>query len=127
MDYNQEVETELINRILNIPSEFNTSQTKSITNLVIASGYVQMYLLVTTIVLENAIRREPRVMDSWQEYSENKRTTHGWFWKKGNQNEVGYYSAHGILNVESYDDIYKACAAFIKHELEDIRKRQLSF
>lgn len=65
----------------------------------------------------------PEFADDWLEYSENKRTDGGWFFKQDDKNKflVGRIDKTRITQTE-YEDKIKACAKFIKQELDAITR-----
>jgi len=60
----------------------------------------------------------PDFADDWLEYAEDKRCA-GWYFKSNDKGEylVGYLDENKDSETQ-YQDKLKACAAFLKHELD---------
>jgi len=113
----------IIKNILFLPAKFYT-ENSSIYSLLKESGYFEIHDNIKENDILKALFEYPECVENWLLLSENKRTTSGWFFK---QNEVGkyvvgFFPANGDIKHKEYADIKEACAAFIKREIEDIRK-----
>jgi hypothetical protein len=66
--------------------------------------------------------KEDLIIENWLNYSENKRTSEGWYFiKKEIKYEVGYFLGNGKKNeCLTFDNGRNSCAAFIKRELTSI-------
>lgn len=95
--------------------------------------YPKWQASLTEPVFQQALRRAPELMEAWAVWSENKRTSSGWYIKQESDQAnptkerfvVGFLDArspgtarHG--HVRAYNDPVEAFAAFIKHELDSI-------
>jgi hypothetical protein len=88
------------------------------------TGYFEAYDQVCEAALCDTLARYPECVDEWILYSEDKRTTSGWYIKQEEdaRYKVGYFSGKdGEDSETTYFDKIAACAAFIKHEVEEIR------
>jgi hypothetical protein len=89
------------------------------------TGYFKLYDEVSEAGIREALARHPECVDEWISYSEDKRARSGWYIKQEDDTiyKVGCLSPEGGKNIETtYVDRIDACAVFIKHELEDIRR-----
>lgn len=86
------------------------------------SGYFNTPHTVTESALNEALRANPACVDDWLLWSENKRTTSGWFLRRLGPTtyEVDCIPARNDLRRE-FSDPLEACAAFIQHEVEAVR------
>lgn len=114
----------LINSIVNLPEKFYSLENISIYSLLKEMGYFEMYSQVDEINILKELIRNPKCINQWLSWSEDKRSCLGWYFKQNGENKyiVGYYPVKGNLKIIEYFDIKEACAAFIKREIEDIRK-----
>lgn len=113
----------VISNILHIPRDFRGLNDVSVYNLLKESGYVGVDFLVSVEVIREALVSEPKCVEEWLVYSEDKRCKSGWYFIRTGKNryEVGYYPPGDELCV-TYEDPLDACAAFIKREIEDIKR-----
>lgn len=114
----------LISSIVNLPENFYSLGNISIYSLLKETGYFEMYNQVDEINIVKELIRNPEYINQWLSWSEDKRSCSGWYFKQNGDNKyiVGYYPAKEDLKTIEYSDIKEACAAFIKREIEDIRK-----
>jgi hypothetical protein len=112
-----------ISHLIHLPRNFNNPGNASVYSLLRDSGYFAVHDQVTEDALHQALLRHPECVDEWMSFSEEKRASAGWFFRKGPKGyEVGYFpvTSSGHQPVD-YADGVAACAAFIKREVEDIR------
>jgi hypothetical protein len=117
---------DIIVKLIHLPKSFHSSDL-SMYELLKQTGYFDVYNQVSEAGIYDTLVRYPECVDEWIAYSEDKRTSSGWYMKKKKDTlyEVGYISNTTDGNVATmYVDRIGACAAFIKHELEDIRKTE---
>ena len=110
-------------RIISIPIAFGRSQ-RSPLSLLAESGYLDLSDAVTAEALANALRNHPSLINDWLHWSENKRSSSGWYFKMMNPGTfvVGYYPRSDNRKTKEYSDGFIAAADFIKNEIEEIRK-----
>jgi len=76
--------------------------------------------------IESSLARKPDLVPDWIQYSEDKRTTNGYYISH-EENEpyvVGYYALKSKSRIIGrYTDHIKACAVFVHLELNDIASR----
>jgi hypothetical protein len=95
-------------------------QNKSVLEVIAESGYNEIRSQIDSEALEKELLRSPPdVIERWQTYSDNKRTTSGWYIRKDDRYEVGFYSNGRNVNVTFFEKWHQAFAHFIKHELEE--------
>lgn len=108
-----------VSDVINLPRTFYGRGNASIYSLLQESGYFAVHEEVTQGALHDALREHPELARDWIDFSEAKRTSSGWFLRRGAEGyQVGHYSDHEPVE---YSDELTACAAFIKREIEDIR------
>lgn len=115
---------ELIKRILFLPKEFHNKRDVSIYSLLKESGYFEFYEYINETNTYNALTANQQCIDDWISWSEDKRSNSGWY-LINTENEtfiVGHMASDSQFKTTEYFDRIEACAAFIKHEIEEIRK-----
>lgn len=123
--------------LLCFPLKYHNSN-KSPIHLLADLDYLHWQSRLSEEVFQQALREAPQVMKSWAEWSEDKRTTNGWYILQESDPSnplrvryvVGYLDARspGPLthsHVQAYDDPVEAFAAFIKRELDSIAEHML--
>jgi hypothetical protein len=96
----------------------------SINVLLKETGYFEVHSQINEANISNELKKHPEYINHWLNWSNNKRTNSGWFFKQENNGKyvVGYSPEKPDLNHFEYSDLPEACAAFIKLEIEEIRK-----
>lgn len=107
-----------------LPNKFYLDGNSSIYTLLKETGYFDLYNQIREEDILEEIDKKSDCINQWLEWSENKRSNSGCYIKKDfNKNYiVGYYDINNTLIKFHYSDVAKACAAFIKFEIEEIRK-----
>ena len=111
-------------QIAALARKFRTLANVSISSLLKTTGYLQVYDQISQAEIRAALVRCPECSEEWIQYSEDKRTN-GWYITQDDDGryEVGYVAEDGHRNRQRhYNDRIDACASFIKHEIEDIRR-----
>jgi len=109
--------------LIHLPRRFNAGR-MSMYELLRQTGYFEMHNQVSESGIRQTLVRHPECIDDWISYSEDKRTSSGSYIKQedGTRYKVGCFSEKSGKAIDtSYIDRTDACAAFIKHEIEDIR------
>jgi hypothetical protein len=106
--------------VIDLPRTFYSRNDASMYSLLRESGYFSVHEQVTESVIRDALRRRPELTLDWIGFSEAKRSSSGWFLRRGQVKgyQVGHYPGGEPVG---YSDEFAACAAFIKREIEDIR------
>lgn len=117
--------TEVIAKLIHLPREFKMRGNVSIFSLLKESGYFEVHNLISPEEIRSALAIEPEYVDEWLAYSEDKRTSQGWYFLRdeGGGYVVGYFnSLSGDKLRTKYVDQLEACTNFIKKEVDTIRK-----
>jgi hypothetical protein len=94
----------------------------SLRDVVDASGYAALRGEFAARELAAYLRDRPAVVESWVAYSEDKRTSEGWYLRP--PNAVGrVVLSPPPVREQRYPDLAAACAAFIIAELGDVLGR----
>jgi hypothetical protein len=114
----------MLEQIATLPRRFHSQGNVSMFSLVKATGYLEFHDQISEANIRAALVRRPKCIRDWMQYSEDKRTSNGWYLTHNDEGcyEVGYITERGKRQQRlAYDNRTDACAAFIKHELENIR------
>jgi hypothetical protein len=112
-----------IEKIIRISNDYRIRGNASPVTLVKESGYVELHQQIGEEEIEDVLRLHPHLVAEWLLWSENKRGTPTWFITKGDSGNYHVeFSEEGkeFEEVSSKDE-FKACAAFIKRDVERIR------
>lgn len=114
----------LIKSVLSLPEKFYALGNVSIYALLKETGYFEMYSQINEAVILDELKNDSEYINHWLNWSDHKRTTSGWFFKQDQNGEyvVEYFPAKANSTQLKYSDSKEACAAFIKREIEEIRK-----
>ena len=110
-------------RVCEIPSDHHALG-KSVSALLKASGYLERRDLLTRESVAGYLREHPDMIAIWQQYSEDQRTSHGWYFTTDESDvEVGHFHArHGRTRVQRYASREEACTEFILKEAAEIAR-----
>ena len=125
-----------IDAICRIPDDYygwsRPSSNKSWRALLDASHYVELRPQLTAAQLAEHLRADPSLVEQWERYSEDKRTSGGWSfvrfpggWALGRLNSDGAGAEERLTQADDAE----ACAEYILLELDwlaAIRTRQAS-
>jgi hypothetical protein len=114
---------ELTISIVNLIDTFHKVKSESIYSLLKGTGYFELHHQVNEAIILDSLLANPECIQQWLAWSSDKRVDSGWYFKQRDDGkfEVGH-QGQGDSGVAEYTDIAKACAAFIKQEIEMIRK-----
>jgi hypothetical protein len=116
--------SDIIAGLIHLPRRFNSLGNVSIHDLLKETGYFEMHDQVSEESIHEALAQQPECVDEWISYSEDKRSSTGWYLKQedGDTYVVGYFAGkNGEHTQFRYAKRIAACAAFIKRESENIR------
>ena len=114
--------TSIIDKIINLPIDFLNSANISVYDLLEATGYFANHRQISNDDILAGLSKHPHAVNEWLELSSNKRVDSGWYFeKKDSVYIVGYYDINSN-KLETYNNPNEACAAFIKYEIEDVRR-----
>jgi hypothetical protein len=114
---------DMINKLIELPRNFNCTDNKSIYDLLKETGYFENHDQITLENIMVTLSHNPQYVNDWLVYSEDKRSFSGWYIKlEDNQKYVvGCLNESGNDVNTEYSNSLDACAVFIKHELDSIR------
>lgn len=87
--------------------------------IVESSGYRTHRPSITLKDLFTYLKANPGLVDEWWMYSDNKRTSSGWFFDLPNR-RIGYFERGHSSQEEMFEGTTQACAAYVQHELDSI-------
>jgi hypothetical protein len=112
--------------IIHLPRKLHDVGTMSIVALLKEASYFEIHDQISVDDIRMALIQCPECIDEWMLYSEDKRTSSGWYFlKEGVEKYIVGYSARnkGHNITEKYSDRFDACAHFIKYEIDGIIAR----
>jgi hypothetical protein len=111
--------TNILLDIISLVHNFNIIGNVSMYSLLRQSGYFEVGSQVSKEMISDVLVQHPELLDEWIEYSEDKRSDHGWYIRRESDStfKVGY-RPNG--DSELFSNGIDACAAFIKFECESI-------
>jgi len=112
-------------QIVTIPRRMH-SDDKSPFALLKETGYFELHDQVSVDDIRNALVRDPACVQEWMQYIDDQRCSSSWYFVLNDDGlyEVGFFDSNtdpAYSNQLLYENAMEACAAFIKHEIEDIR------
>ena len=112
-----------MNRVLVLPRTFGAIGAVSIYDLLKETGYCDNPAQISEAAIADALSRNLGLIDDWLAYSEDKRTKSGWYIRPNDGSLiVGRFETAPATDTETvYADRIRACAVFIKQEVETIR------
>jgi hypothetical protein len=114
----------LLAQIVTLPRRFHSLGNVSMFSLLEATGYFELHDQISEGDIRAALLHCPECIEEWMQYSEDKRTSSGWY---VTQDDEGCYETGYIADASTrtkriqYESLVDACAFFIKHEIEEIR------
>lgn len=111
--------------VCNWVKAYNSSKEETPRELYLKTKYNDCHDLITEFVIENYLRENPELIDLWETFSMDKRWSPSWYFSRSNsrKNIVGYFHHDDNMKKQmEFDDVFKACAFFIKMEMEELRK-----
>ena len=114
----------IIQNIVFLPQRFYGEGNASIYSLLKESGYFEFHDQISETDISEELTRHLECIDQWLNWSDNKRSSSGWYFRKNENGKyvVSYFPFQESLKAIEYFDKTEACSAFIKREIEDIRK-----
>lgn len=116
--------TETIYNVLHLPARKSTYGDMSMRTLLEQTGYIDNYKNFGVKEILEGLNENATLADSWLTYSSEKRSNAGWYIQDNENGKylVGYYPEDVDLPLRKYTEVNRACAVFIKQEIEDIRQ-----
>ena len=89
------------------------------------AGYFEIRAQISEKNIYDVLVFHPDLVEDWLQYSEDKRSDHGWYFIKKSEGKyiVGYLSKESDMVFE-YNDELKACSSFINRELGEVKKSE---
>ena len=115
----------VIERIIDIPRDFRRRKNISPINLTKESGYLEHHEKISESEIIEILKGNPQSIAEWVLWSENKRSTSTWLFTRDEEDGwcfVGHSPESKEFEEINTKDEFFACAAFIKREVESIRK-----
>ena len=112
-----------LNGLVSLPRKFNSVGNMSIYNLLKETGYFEIHDKISVESIRNTLAKSPESVEDWILYSEDKRSSSGWYFKQEDNQRyiVGFLGGKGNSSHDEYSNRLEACAIFIKHEIDNIR------
>ena len=117
--------SDIVGKLVTLPRRFHSLGNVSMFSLLEVTGYFGLHEQVSEVDIRAFLVRCPECVQEWFQYSEDKRTSRGWYLTENDEEcyETGFIAdAHTRTNRVQHDNAIDACAVFIKHELEYIRR-----
>jgi len=114
----------VLDKIIAIPNDYHELN-KSKYQLVIDSGYIDVYEQITNDIIAFTLTRQPHRLKEWVQWSEDQRVSEGWFLREDNKVwNIGEFSTNDGYkeSLTPYTNLTSACADFIKLQLEYTRQ-----
>ena len=117
---------DIATEIVTIPRKFHT-RAMSIFDLLKETGYFKLHNEVSVSDIRNALARDPACVQEWLQYIDDQRCSSSWYFVLNDEGlyEVGFYDSNtdpARSNQVVYENAMDACAAFIKYQIESIRR-----
>jgi hypothetical protein len=109
----------VIAEIIFLPLRLTREDGKSMHMILAELGYATIRNKISIELILHGILQNPEMIQGWLEYSSDKRTSNGWYFKIGNDHEYIVGSVD-CKKVDKFINVSEACATFIKRELECI-------
>jgi hypothetical protein len=104
-----------------MPKDFISLGNKSMVRLLAESGFLEQRAKVRKDEIIEFLRTHPDFIESWEGYSQDKRSSSGWYLLHEDKIwTVGYFSVGGKKKEQRYTSGFEACAVFILYELDQL-------
>ena len=116
------IREELTQRICQLPRDFLEVGNLSIVDLLRRTGYYDNRELLTTQGIQVYLRSHPGLLDDWIGYSEDKRTSRGWYLERNTDSKPPRYILGYLPRGEEteFTSAEVACSEFIIREVGEI-------
>jgi len=118
--------SDVISKVCLIPRDFKVSGNRSMIQLLQESGYLGCKNGVVKDEVIKFLENHPDLIEDWQIYSLDKRTSTGWYllyedsvWTVGYLNDGGREKEHKFVSG------FEACAVFIINEIKQLAKNTI--
>ena len=105
-----------------MPTNFQELRNISFVSLLRNTGYFELLDEISSNEIKEQLEKYPEWVKQWVNYSNDKRTSSGWYFIKSEMGKyiVGFYPPNKNRTME-FVDIVEACSVFIKMEIESVR------
>jgi hypothetical protein len=112
-----------VEKIVHIPHDFYDRKNVSEIALLQESGYIELYNKITEDEIIEILKKYPHLIAEWLEWSGDNRSSFKWYFSRDDDGKcfVGHWPEGEEFEEISTSDEFKACAAFIKREIESTR------
>jgi hypothetical protein len=115
--------SDVISKVCSMPRDFKVSRNKSMIQLLKKSGYLEHKNDVVKDEVIKFLKNHSDLVEDWQIYSLDKRTSTGWYLlHEDSVWTVGYLNIGGREKEYKFTTGFEACAVFIIYELEQLAK-----
>ena len=113
---------DVVTAVCRLAFDFYAARTVSPVQLVARSGYGRHRDEVTVPRLERCLAEYPEWVNAWLDYSEDKRSSPGWYIQGRERISflVGYHEGRSSRPPMRFDNKVRACAEFVRREVDDI-------
>lgn len=115
---------DIATKIALLPREYYALRNVSFDSLIKQSNYSRSSPEITEEAIREALADQPDLVDDWLKWSEDKRTSTGWYFTK--QTDGAYIVGHILKGKDEPErsrylhDPIAACACFVKLEVDDV-------
>jgi len=108
----------IVAAVARMPVDFKEQGTLSAVELIRRSGVVENPQALSSAAVRSCLVEEPALVDAWEAWSQDKRTSTGWYFAPdGSRYVVGFYPSQ---EESTFNDPFEACSAFILHEVQEL-------
>jgi hypothetical protein len=112
-----------VEKIVYIPHDFNIRRNVSEIALLQESGYTELHNQIHEQEIIEILKMRPHLIGEWLQWSADNRSNFTWYFTRGDDNKcfVGHIPEGEEFEEINTSDEFKACAAFIKRNIESTR------
>lgn len=114
---------EIATLLVRMPREIRRSASLTVRQYLDSLDYNEHRDQISQECIQRALLEDKEAIDSWLEYSESKRSSVGWFFRRSANDhfEIGIYDSNkGYSRVSEYDTSIDACSLYIINEVGSI-------
>lgn len=114
----------IASRVISLPRAFWDHGNKSMFSLLKDSGYFETNGQISMELFQSALLKDRRCIQDWLQYSNDKRTSSGWYFNKVDPGRfvVGFVPEQAQNKKKIFfNDPFVACANYVMNEIEYIR------
>ena len=111
---------DVVTKVCAVPSDLHQRGDVSVVRLLQESGYEAVRGAVSAPAIQQHLETHPHLIDEWAVYSNDKRRSSGWYFDDSRYSTGHFSSAAGRTREQVFSERSRACAEFIKHELDSI-------